>query len=110
MDRENQVQQFVAQLEANPYDLAPMGRLEQVYAPKEGWEELVSLLESRANELDSSDAAARLYLEAARMAGTYLRDTDRGLRLLTQSLTAGEDTLVSVEAYLFQLALEADGE
>lgn len=110
MDRENQVQQFVAQLEANPYDLAPMGRLEQVYAPKDGWEELVSLLESRANELDSRDAAARLYLEAARMAGTYLQDTDRGLRLLTQSLSVGEDTLVSVEAYLFQLALESDGE
>ncbi|MBA2661697.1 MAG: hypothetical protein H0U74_05340, partial [Bradymonadaceae bacterium] len=110
MDRENKVQQFVAQLEANPYDLAPMGRLERAFAGKERWEELVLLLEHRAGQVDSRDAAARLYLEAARMAGARLNDVDRSLELLTHSLAVGEDTLVSVEAYLFQLALQQDGE
>ncbi|MFU8806797.1 MAG: hypothetical protein ACNA8W_23525, partial [Bradymonadaceae bacterium] len=110
MDREIKVQEFVAQLEANPYDLAPLGRLEEAFSAVERWDDLVTLFEERAGEVVSRDAAARLFLEAARMAGTRLNDSERSVALLSRSLTVGEDTLISIEAHLFSLALQQDGE
>ncbi|TXD34578.1 tetratricopeptide repeat protein [Lujinxingia vulgaris] len=110
MNRENQVQEYVAQLEANPYDLAPVGRLEEAFGSTEELAELVAIFEQRAQGSASRDAAARLYLEAARMAGGRLNDLERSVELLGHSLTVGEDTLVSVEAYLFQLALQDDAD
>ncbi|RAL22930.1 hypothetical protein DL240_08540 [Lujinxingia litoralis] len=110
MNRENKVQEYVAQLEANPYDLAPVGRLEEAFGSTEELAELVAIFEERAQGSSSNDAAARLYLEAARMAGGRLNDLERSVDLLSRSLTVGEDTLVSVEAYLFQLALQDDAD
>lgn len=105
MDRENKVQEFVAQLESNPYDLAPIGHLEDAFNSPQGAEDLIALLASRAIEVSSADAAARLYLEAARIAGTGLKNSELSQELLGHCLEVGEETLVSLEAYLFQLAI-----
>ncbi len=111
MDLENKVKEYVAQLESNPYDLAPLGPLEDTFDNAEhGVEDLVNLLAARAPEVGSEDAAARLYLEAARVASTGLGDPDLGWELLAQSLEIGEDTLVSVEAYLFHFALQDESD
>ena len=108
MDLETKVREYFAQLESNPYDLAPLGLLEQVFDSQESLDAFVDLLESRAPEVGSPDASARLFLEAARVASTGLQDVARSHELLAQCLEVGEETLVSVEAYLFQLAMAND--
>ncbi|MGM0556878.1 MAG: hypothetical protein ACQEVA_10915, partial [Myxococcota bacterium] len=108
MDRDTKMQDLLSRLESNPYDLAPVKRMESIYDSEP--EQLVERLVAFVEDHDDEDVISRCLLEAGRLAAIELEDADTATMLIDQCLEVGEETLVSVEAHLYRLAIEGDGD
>ncbi|MFW5968054.1 MAG: hypothetical protein ACOCV2_11080, partial [Persicimonas sp.] len=108
MDRETQMQELLSRLAADPYDLVFVKELERLFADQ--IDTLVEAFDERAEETDDPEFAARLLVEAGRLAAIEQQDLRGGLELISRALERGEDTYVSVEAHLFDLALNEETE
>src|SRR5690554_6978529 len=106
MNRETQMQELLSRLLANPYNLGPLKQLERMYPAEIG--ALITIFHEQAQLGEGADATARLLLEAGRLTALSLGDRDAGLEYIAAALEVGENTLVSVEAHLFNLALRGE--
>src|SRR5690554_4568921 len=106
MNRETQMQELLSRLLANPYNLGPLKRLERLYADQMG--ALISVFHEQAQSSQDADSMARLLLEAGRLTAIHLGELDASLEYIAAALDVGENTLVSVEAHLFNLALRGE--
>jgi tetratricopeptide (TPR) repeat protein len=104
MDRESLVQQYFARLESNPHDLLAVWELEQLFSEEEKGQ-LVGMFKDAAPEQASPEGAARLYLEAGRIAGSLGKD-DLGKALLARASQIGAETLLVPEVKLQTFAIE----
>ncbi len=97
------MQELLSRLAADPYDLGPVRELERLY--EADIEDLIVGFHEQAEQADTPDVAARMLLEAGRLTAMKLGDLERALQYLSASLEWGEDTYVSIEAHLFNMAL-----
>ncbi len=102
------MQELLSRLAADPYNLGPVKELERQFRSEVS--SLVSTFEDRAEETDDAEYSARLLLEAGRLTAVELADLDQALNLVARAIELGEDTYVSIEAHLFDLALKGEAE
>lgn len=100
------MQELLSRLLAEPYNLGPLKQLERQNAAQ--IDALVAALYEQAESADGADAVARFLLEAGRLSATRLGDIDTGLQYIAAALEVGEETYVSLECHLFNLALRGE--